>query len=499
MPIALSAALPALRDDSLEVARRQPPQNIPAEKALLGAIFVNNRAFERVSEFLRPEHFAIEQHGRIYAAAGLLIERGQIADPVTLRRYFEQEQTLAEIGGPAYLMELAESATTVINAGEYGRLIHDLHLKRELIDIGENMVNDAFSGEVDETATGQIEKSEQRLYDLATTGEYDRGFETFARSLEKAIEMAERAHKREGKIAGITTGFRDIDLLLGGLHPSDLVILAGRPAMGKTALATNIAFNAASTYVRSKGAEGAVVGFFSLEMSSEQLAARVLSEATNISSDAMRKGQLSNEEFDRLAAAVPEINRLPMFIDDTPGLTVSALRTRARRLKRQHNLGLIVIDYLQLISGGAAARPDNRVQEVSEITRGLKILAKELNVPVLALSQLSRQVESRDDKKPQLADLRESGSIEQDADVVMFIFREEYYVNLRKPAQRDEEDSSKFAERHLKWEERMERVRNLAEIIVAKQRHGPVGTVELMFQGRFTRFGDLDREHSPEA
>ena len=499
MPIALSAALPALRDNSLEVARRLPPQNVPAEKALLGAIFVNNRAFERVSEFLRPEHFAIEQHGRIYAAAGLLIERGQIADPVTLRRYFEQEQALAEIGGPAYLMELAESATTVINAGEYGRLIHDLHLKRELIDLGETMVNDAFSGEVDETAAGQIEKSEQRLYDLATTGEYERGFEAFSRSLEKALDMADRAHKREGKLAGATTGFRDIDMLLGGLHPSDLVILAGRPGMGKTALATNIAYNAAYTYSRSKGAEGAVVGFFSLEMSSEQLAARILSEQTNISSDAMRKGQLTNEEFDRLAGAVPVFNQLPIFIDDTPGLTVSALRTRARRLKRQHALGMIVVDYLQLISGGAGSRPDNRVQEVSEITRGLKVLAKELNVPVLALSQLSRQVESRDDKKPQLADLRESGSIEQDADVVMFIFREEYYVNLRKPSQRDEEDSSKFAERHVKWEERMERVKNLAEIIVAKQRHGPIGTRMMQFEGRFTRFRDYDREHSPEA
>jgi len=499
MPMVMSAALPALRDDSSEVARRQPPHNVPAEKALLGAIFVNNRAFERVSEFLRPEHFAIPQHGCIYAAIGLLIERGQIADPVTLRRYFEQEQTLAEIGGPAYLMELAESATTVINAGEYGRLIHDLHLRRELIGIGEDMVNDAFAAEVDRTANTQIEQAEQRLYDLATTGEYERGFEDFSRSLEKALEMAERAHKREGKLAGVTTGFRDLDQLLGGLHPSDLVILAGRPAMGKTALATNIAFNTASAFVRSKGAEGAVVGFFSLEMSSEQLAARILSESTNISSDAMRKGQLSNEEFDRLAAIAPEINRMPIFIDDTPGLTVSALRTRARRLKRQHNLGLIVVDYLQLISGGAASRPDNRVQEVSEITRGLKVLAKELNVPVLALSQLSRQVEARDDKKPQLSDLRESGSIEQDADVVMFIFREEYYVNLRKPTQRDDEDASKFADRHVKWEERMERVRNLAEVIVAKQRHGPIGTVELVFQGRFTRFGDLDREHSPEA
>ena len=497
MPPALSAALPALREASLDQTRRQPPHNIEAEKALLGAIFVNNRAFERVSEFLLPDHFAIGPHRGIFAACAALIQRGQIADPVTLRRFFEQEQNLAEIGGPAYLIELADSATTVLNAGEYGRLIHDLHLKRKLIDIGETLVNDAFSGAVDQTATDQIELAEKHLYDLATTGEYDRGFETFSSSLNKALDMAERAHKREGKLAGATTGFRDLDLLLGGLHPSDLVILAGRPGMGKTALATNIAYNAAYTHSRSKGSEGAVVGFFSLEMSSEQLAARILSEQTDISSDAMRKGQLSNEEFDRIASAVPILDRLPLYIDDTPGLTVSALRTRARRLQRQHSLGLIVVDYLQLISSSAAGRPDNRVQEVSEITRGLKVLAKELNVPVLALSQLSRQVEARDDKKPQLSDLRESGSIEQDADVVMFIFREEYYVNQRKPVQRDEEDTSKFAQRFTKWEELKVRVENLAEIIVAKQRHGPVGSVPLMFQGRFTRFGNLDREHTP--
>ena len=496
MPIALTNAVPALRDDSRDRLLRTPPHNVEAEKALLGAIFVNNKAFERISDFLRPEHFAIGPHGLIFAACARLIERGQIADPVTLRRYFEQEQSLAEIGGPAYLEELANSATSVINAGEYGRLVHDLHLKRELIGIGEDMVNEAFGADVDKPAPTQIELAERRLYDLATTGEYDRGFETFAVSLDKALQMAELAHKREGKLAGVTSGFRDLDALLGGLHPSDLIILAGRPAMGKTALATNIAYNAAYAHSQSKGGEGAVVGFFSLEMSSEQLAARLLSEQTDISSDAMRKGQLSNEEFDRLAAAVPVLNRMPLFIDDTPGLTVSALRTRARRLKRQHNLGLIVIDYLQLISSGTGGRPDNRVQEVSEITRGLKILAKELQVPVIALSQLSRQVESRDDKRPQLSDLRESGSIEQDADVVMFIFREEYYVNQRKPAQREDEDGNKFAERYAKWEERKARVENIAEVIVAKQRHGPIGTVEMMFQGRFTRFGDLDRDHS---
>ncbi|MBM3564863.1 MAG: replicative DNA helicase [Alphaproteobacteria bacterium] len=497
MPIALTSNAVALRDDSRDLSSRTPPHNIEAEKALLGALFVNNRAFERVSDFLRPEHFAIKPHGRIFDACARLIERGQIADPVTLRRYFEQEQTLAEIGGAAYLEDLANSATTVINAGEYGRLIHDLHLRRQLIGIGEDMVNDAFGADVDRTAPTQIETAEQRLYDLAAKGEYERGFENFAQSLGKALHMAELAHKREGKLAGVTSGFRDLDALLGGLHPSDLIILAGRPAMGKTALATNIAYNAAYAHAQSAGGEGAVVGFFSLEMSSEQLAARLLSEQTNISSDAMRKGQLSNDEFDRLAAAVPVLNRLPLYIDDTPGLTVSALRTRARRLKRQHNLGLIVIDYLQLISSGTPGRSDNRVQEVSEITRGLKVLAKELNVPVIALSQLSRQVENRDDKRPQLADLRESGSIEQDADVVMFIYREEYYVNQRKPSRRDDEDESKFGERMHKWEERKERVQNIAEVIVAKQRHGPVDTVEMSFMGRFTRFGDLDREHTP--
>ena len=342
----------------------------------------------------------------------------------------------------------------------------------------------------------QIETAEQHLYDLATAGEYEGGFKPFKDTIIQAIGQAEVAHKREGKLAGVTTGFRDMDALLGGLHKSDLLILAGRPAMGKTALATNVAFNAAYTHKQSQGAEGAVVGFFSLEMSSEQLAARILSEQSNISSNMMRKGELTDDEFSRLVMASQTLHQIPIFIDDTPALTVSALRTRARRLKRQQNLGLIVVDYLQLISGSAGSRNDGRVQEVSEITRGLKTLAKELDVPVLALSQLSRQVENREDKRPQLADLRESGSIEQDADLVMFIYRDEYYLEKAEPKQRADESGEKLAQRQQNWEERLARVKNTAEVIVAKQRHGPVGMVRMMFDGQYTRFGDLDQHHA---
>ncbi|MDX9859980.1 MAG: replicative DNA helicase [Rhodospirillales bacterium] len=475
-------------------AFRTAPHNIEAEKALLGAIFTNNRAYEAVSEFLKPEHFALAQNGRIFAACAKLVERGQIADPVTLKNFFEQDQSLAEIGGPAYLAELASAAVGLINAGEYGRLVYDLHLRRELISLGGDVVERAYGGDVDATAIEQIERAEQGLYDLATRGEYEGGFQPFKTSVIDAIEMAEKAHKREGSLAGVGTGFTDLDKTLGGLHPSDLIILAGRPSMGKTALATNIAFNAAYSYAKAKGGEGGIVGFFSLEMSAEQLASRILSEQTDISSDRMRKGELSNDEFNRLVVASQTLHQIPIYIDDTPALTVSALRTRARRLKRQHGLAMIVIDYLQLIAS-SGSRSDNRVQEVSEITRGLKTLAKELDVPVLALSQLSRAVEQRDNKRPQLSDLRESGSIEQDADVVMFIFREEYYLERDEPAQRQDENDDKFFERRKRWEERLETVRNVAEVIVAKQRHGPIGTIKLMFQGAFTRFGNLDQDH----
>lgn len=488
----------AAEDDTFgqdDVAYRQLPMNIEAERGLLGAIFVDNRALEQVGEFLRPEHFALTAHARIFQAMNKLIERGQIADPTTLRPYFEADDSLAEIGGASYLANLAASAINVINAREYGRIIYDMHLRRELITLGENIVNDAFDNDVDIEAKSQIEVAEKQLYDLATTGEFDGGFQPFKQAVLEAIRVADAAHARQGGLAGVGTDLNDLDKLLGGLHKSDLLILAGRPAMGKTALATNVAYNAAKNYLDSHGEEGAVVGFFSLEMSAEQLAARILSEQSNVPSDRMRKGELSNEEFSRLAQASNLLHEVPIFIDDTPALTVSALRTRARRLQRQHNLGFIVVDYLQLISGSPGGRSDNRVQEVSEITRGLKTLAKELNIPVLALSQLSRQVEQREDKRPQLADLRESGSIEQDADVVMFIFREEYYLEKAEPMQRGDESPDKFGQRQTHWEERMEKARGKAEVIVAKQRHGPVGSVKLAFIGEFTRFGNLDEHH----
>ncbi len=467
--------------------------------ALLGAILVNNHAYERVSEYLRSEHFALAEHRHIFESCARLIERGQIADPVTLKSYLEQTEALASAGGIAYLLRLTDAAVTVINAGEYGRLIHDLYLRRELISLGEEMVNRAYTGDIDAPATRQIETAEQGLYDLATRGSHEGGFESFENCLTNALEIAQAAHQRNGLLSGVPTDFRDIDGRLGGLHPSDLLILAGRPSMGKTALATNIAFNAAKRYRCerdengvNKVVDGAVVGFFSLEMSREQLATRILSEQSGIASDRIRRGMVPGDKFSDLVVASGELQRLPIFIDDTPALSISAMRTRARRLARQRGLGLIVIDYLQLIAPSAGSRHDSRVQELSEITRGLKALAKELNVPVLALSQLSRAVEQREDKRPQLSDLRESGTIEQDADVVMFIYREQYYLERAEPTQRPDEADDKFDKRHQDWQRRCEKAHNLAEVVIAKQRHGPIGSVKLVFQGEFTRFGDLD-------
>ena len=488
-----SSVTPLRAGNDDDAGWRSPPCNLEAEQGLLGAILVQNRAFERVSEFLRPEHFFDPLHGRIFEAAATLILRGQLANPVTLKSSFERDEAFAETGGDAYLARLAGSAVTVINARDYGRTIHDLYLRRELIALGEDTVNDAFGGDLEVTAMNQIETAEKRLYDLATVGDYEGGFQEFPAVLADTIQMAEAAYKREGKLIGVSTGLAKLDDLLGGLHRSDLIIVAGRPSMGKTALAANIAFHAAKNYRTETDefgnevvVDGAVVGFFSLEMSAEQLTTRILAEESGVASDDIRRGRMSNKDFDKIVRASRELQKAPFFIDDSPGLTVSALRTRARRLKRQHGLSLIVVDYLQLVTAGLPSRQDNRVQEVAEITRGLKTLAKELDVPVLALSQLSRQVEQRDDKRPQLADLRESGTIEQDSDVVMFIYREEYYIERQEPQQ----GSDKYAE----WQASMDRVHNVAEIIVAKQRHGPIGKERFFFDPAFTKFSDLARE-----
>jgi replicative DNA helicase len=485
---------------------RIPPYNTDAEQALLGAILINNAAYFRVSEFLQVEHFGNAVHGRIFAAVSKVIESGQRADPVTLKGLFDQDTALTTIGGAQYLARLATSAVTIINAEDYGRIIHDLYQRRELITLGEDVVNDAFRQDLDDPAREQIERAEKRLFDLATVGQLEGGFRAFGAALTNAISNAEAAFKRSGKTVGVATGFVDLDQKLGGLHPSDLVILAGRTAMGKTALATNIAFNAAKAYKPTRAADGrtiaedgAVVGFFSLEMSAEQLATRILAEETGISSDRIRRGDISHGDFDKFVRASQQLAEMRLFIDDTPALTISALRTRSRRLMRQQGLGLIIVDYLQLLRPSSQARViENRVQEVSDITRGLKALAKELNVPVLALSQLSRAVELREDKRPMLADLRESGSIEQDADVVMFIFREEYYKS-REPTRASDESDDKYNKRYGDWQEEFRKVHGMGEIIIAKQRHGPIGTIKLRFDAQTTKFQDFaEPDRMPE-
>ncbi len=483
-------ALVALNQKEAEL-QQTLPHNLEAEQALLSALLHNNRAYERVSEFLRPEHFAHGAHAKIYATLARLIERGQVADPITLKDGLEQAEELEEVGGTAYLAKLATAAGSSYTISDYGQIIYDLYLRRQLIDLGQNIIAGAYTSRLETEAIKQIEQAEQRLYDLASSGNLEREFIDFTHALVESINMAEIAFKRDSHIVGVTSGLRDLDRWLGGLHPSDLIILAGRPSMGKTALATNIAFNAAEASLREKR-EGGIVAFFSLEMSAEQLATRLLAQESGISSDKIRRGELSQADFPVFKDVLQRLQGLPLYIDDTPALSISALRTRARRLKRKHGLDLIIIDYLQLLQGPTEGnrKIDGRVQEISEITRGLKALAKELDVPVLALSQLSRAVEQRDDKRPQLADLRESGSIEQDADVVMFVYREEYYEGRREPPP----DTDK----HREWQTRMEQIHNLAEVILAKQRHGPIGTIRLFFDGRLTKFGDLaDTERLP--
>jgi replicative DNA helicase len=478
---------------------RSAPHNIEAEQALLGAILVNNEAFYRVSDFLEPPHFFEPIHQKIYQLSRDLVRAGKVATPVTLKTFLDASIDIGGLNVAQYLARLAAEATTIINAEDYGRTIYDLSVRRALIQVGEDMVNVAYAAEIDSSPREQIEDAERKLYELAETGRYDGGFQRFAQALTTAIDMAAQAFQRDGKLSGIATGLDDLDRMMGGLQSSDLIILAGRPGMGKTALATNVAYNVAKAWqgeVRADGhtvtTNGGIVGFFSLEMSAEQLATRIIAEQTGIPSSQIRRGGISEGDFEKIKDYSIELQNIPLFVDETGGLSVAQLAARARRLKRQRGLDLLVIDYLQLLSGSTKRSSENRVQEITEITTKLKALAKELNVPIVALSQLSRQVESREDKRPQLSDLRESGSIEQDADVVIFVYREEYYHVMRKPLESDRE---KFAS----WLAESDKVHGKAEVIIGKQRHGPTGTVELQFDASVTRFSSLVKDgHLPE-
>jgi len=478
---------------------RAAPHNIEAEQALLGAILVNNEAFYRVSDFLEPKHFFEPIHQNIFQISRDLIRAGKIATPITLKTFLDANIDIGGLNVSQYLARLAAEATTIINAEDYGHTIYDLSIRRDLIQVGEDMVNLAYDAPVDFSPRNQIEDAERRLYELAETGRYDGGFQMFGQALTTAVDMAARAYQRDGKLSGLATHMDDLDRIMGGLQPSDLIILAGRPGMGKTALATNIGYNVAKAWrgeVKPDGhtvtVNGGIVGFFSLEMSAEQLATRIIAEQTGIPSNQIRRGGISEADFERIKDHSIELQNLKFFVDETGGLSVAQLAARARRLKRQRGLDLLIIDYLQLLQGSTRRSSENRVQEITEITTKLKALAKELNVPIMALSQLSRQVESRDDKRPQLSDLRESGSIEQDADVLMFVYREEYYHQMRKPLESNRE---KFAE----WLAEADKVHGKAEVILGKQRHGPTGTVELQFDAAVTRFSSLARdERLPE-
>lgn len=463
------------------------PHSIEAEQQLLGAILTDNEIFDRIATLIRAEHFYDPVHKRIFEIAAARIAKNNLASPVTLKAFMADDEGLQELGGAAYLARLAASAVSTFAVRDYAQMIYDLSIRRDLIRLGRDIADQAAKVDVASEPREQIVAAEQKLYKLAEQGQSESGFQSFLRAVTEAVNVANAAYQREGGMAGISTGLIDMDKKLGGLHPSDLLILAGRPSMGKTSLATNIAFNVAKAYRKgqkpdgSVGAlEGGVVGFFSLEMSAEQLAGRILAEASEISSHKIRQGDMEEEEFRRFVQAAKDLEACPLYIDDTPALPISQVAARSRRLKRTHGLDLIIVDYLQLLRGTA----DNRVQEIAEISMGLKAIAKELNIPVIALSQLSRQVESREDKRPQLSDLRESGSIEQDADVVMFVFREEYYVEREKPGEHE-------LDKMVEWQERMARLHAKAEVIIGKQRHGPIGTVELSFESQFTRFGNL--------
>ncbi|MFP7672750.1 replicative DNA helicase [Marivita sp. S0852] len=465
------------------------PHSVEAEQQLLGAILTNNDVFDRVASIIGPQHFYDPVHARIFEISSARIAKNNLASPVTLKAFMEDDEGLKELGGPAYLARLAGAAISSFAVRDYAQMIYDLAVRRDLITLGRDISSKAAKVDVQSEPREQIVEAEQALYKLAEQGRSESGFQSFLKAVTDAVNVANAAYQREGGLAGISTGLTDMDRKLGGLHKSDLLILAGRPSMGKTSLATNVAFNIAKAYrkgTRPDGTEGTVeggvVGFYSLEMSAEQLAARILSEAAEVPSEQIRRGDMTETEFRRFVDAAKSLEACPLYIDDTPALPISQLAARARRLKRTHGLDVLIIDYLQLVRPASAK--DSRVNEVSEITQGLKAIAKELDIPVIALSQLSRQVENREDKRPQLSDLRESGSIEQDADVVMFVFREEYYKEREKPGDHD-------LEKMAAWQDEMERLHGKAEVIIGKQRHGPIGSIELSFEGRFTRFGNL--------
>lgn len=465
------------------------PHSIEAEQQLLGAILTNNDIYDRVASVIGPKHFYDPVHARIFEIAAARIAKNNLASPVTLKAFMEDDEGLKELGGPAYLVRLAGAAISAFAVRDYAQMIYDLAVRRDLIQLGRDIAAKAAQVDVASEPREQIVEAEQKLYKLAEQGQTESGFQSFLKAVTDAVNVANAAYQRDGGLSGVSTGLIDMDKKLGGLHPSDLLILAGRPSMGKTSLATNIAFNVAKAYRRGTlhdGTEGAVdggvVGFYSLEMSAEQLAARILSEAAEIPSHQIRSGDMTETEFRRFVDAAKALEACPLYIDDTPALPIGQLAARARRLKRTHGLDVLIIDYLQLVRG--TGKGENRVNEISEITMGLKAIAKELNIPVIALSQLSRQVENREDKRPQLSDLRESGSIEQDADVVMFVFREEYYKEREKPGDHE-------LDKMAIWQEEMERLHGRAEVVIGKQRHGPIGTVDLSFEGRYTRFGNL--------
>ena len=486
----MAFAVRAVADTTTNETYRTAPQNVEAEQALLGAILVNNEAFYRVSDFLEPQHFFEPVHKAIFEVAGQLIRANKVATPVTIKTFLPTDLAIGDINLATYIARLAAEATTIINAEDYGRTVYDLALRRSLIGIGEDMVNVAYDATVEQTPGAQIEEAEKQLFDLAEKGQYGAGFQSFDTALTSAIDLASAAYKRDGHLSGLATGLDDMDRLMGGLQSSDLIIVAGRPGMGKSALATNVGFNIAKAWRGElqpdgsmKTVDGGIVGLFSLEMSAEQLATRIIAEQSGVSSANIRRGRIDESDFARIVEASREMQRIPFYIDQTGGLSIAQLAARARRLKRQRGLDLLIVDYIQLLVGTSRRSSENRVQEITEITTMLKALAKELNVPIVALSQLSRQVESREDKHPQLSDLRESGSIEQDADVVLFIYREEYYLKNAEPKPGTEE--------YFKWQDDMSKVHGIAEVIIGKQRHGPTGTVRLHFEDVLTRFSNL--------